>query len=43
MGPNKKEKVLDIVSGGKGIIPYEMIVDMDSLDIEPVEEFYDKS
>ena len=42
LGPCQKEKVLDIVSGGKGIIPYEMIIDMDSLDIKPVEEFCDK-
>ena len=39
LGPSQKEKFLDIVSGGKGIIPYEMIVDMDSLDIKPVGEF----
>ena len=43
LGPSQKEKVLDIVSGGKGIIPYEMIIDMDSLDIKPEGEFYDKA
>ena len=43
LGPSQKEKILDIVSGGKGIILYEMIVDMDSLDIKPVGEFYDKA
>ena len=39
LGPSQKEKFLDIISGGKGIIPYEMIVDMDSLDIKSVGEF----
>ena len=43
LGLCQKEKVLDIVSGGKGKIPYEMIVDMDSLDIKLVGEFYDKA
>ena len=41
-GPVQKEKILEIVSGGKGIIPYEMILDMNSLDVKPVGEFYDK-
>ena len=34
---------MDIVTSGKGIIPYEMIVDMDSLDIKPEGKFYDKT
>lgn len=42
LGPLQKEKVLEIVSGGKGTILYEMIIDMQSLDIKPVGEFYDK-
>ena len=43
LGPHQKEKVLDIVSGGKGIIPYDMIVDINSLDIRPEGEFYETS
>ena len=31
----QKKKVLDIWVGGKGVIPYEKIVDMNSLDISP--------
>ena len=34
---------MDIVTSGKGIIPYEMIVDMDSLDIKPEGKFYNKT
>ena len=33
-----QEKVLDIVAGGKGIITYELIVDMDSLLLTPDDE-----
>ena len=35
-----KEKILDIVADGKGIIPYEKIVDMNSLDIAPEGDFF---
>ena len=38
-----QEKILDIVAGGKGIIPYEIIVDMDSLLLTPDEEFWKKN
>ena len=34
-----KENILDIVADGKGIIPYEKIVDMNSLDIVPERNF----
>ena len=27
----KKEKILDIIAEGKGVVPYELIVDMQSL------------
>ena len=43
LGPCQKENFLDIASGGKGITPYETIIDMDNLDIKPVGEFYDKT
>ena len=38
-----KEKILDIVAEGKGIIPYEIIVDMDSLLLTPDEKFWKKT
>ena len=34
-----KEKVLEIISEGKGIIPYEIILDMESIFIKPKNEF----
>ena len=39
----KKEKILKIISEGKGIIPYEIIVDMESFFIKPDTEFWEKS
>ena len=30
LNPKNKQKVLEIVSEGKGVIPYELIIDMDS-------------
>ena len=39
----KKEKILEIISEGKGIIPYEIIVDMESFFIKPENEFWEKS
>ena len=39
-----QEQVLDIVTGGKGIIPYELIVDMTSLLLTPDDgEFWSKT
>ena len=39
-----QEKVLDIVTSGKGIIPYELIVDMKSLLLTPDDEqFWNKT
>ena len=39
-----QEKVLDIVTSGKGIIPYELIVDMKSLVLTPDDEqFWNKT
>ena len=39
----KKEKILEIISEGKGIIPYEIIVDMESFFIKPENEFWEKN
>ena len=36
----KKDKILEIISEGKGIIPYEIIVDMESFFIKPDSEFW---
>ena len=36
----KKEEVLEIISKGKGIIPYEIIVDMESFFIKPENDFF---
>ena len=39
-----QEKVLDIITGGKGIIPYELIVDMNSLLLTPDDkQFWSKT
>ena len=39
----KKEKILKIISEGKGIIPYEIIVDMESFFIKPENDFWEKT
>ena len=36
-----KEKILEIISKGKGAFPYERIVDLNSLDIVPENEFFE--
>ena len=36
---NKKNKILEIIAEGKGVTPYEIIVDMDSFFIKPDKEF----
>ena len=38
---NNKNKILEIISKGKGAIPYEKIVDKNSLDIVPEKEFFE--
>ena len=44
MTPNIQQQILDIVSSGKGIIPYELIVEMDSLLLTPDDkEFWYKT
>ena len=35
LGPAQKEKILNIMVNGKGIIPYEKIVDFNSLSLTP--------
>ena len=39
----KKDKILEIISVGKGIIPYEIIVDMESFFIKPENEFWERN
>ena len=44
LGPQQKEKILNIVVDGKGIIPYEKIVDVNSLILTPENGmFFEKS
>ena len=44
LGPQQKEKILDIVADGKGIIPYEKIVEMNLLCLTPENRiFFEKS
>ena len=40
---NKKNKILEIILEGKGIIPYKIIVDMKSFFIKPNHEFWEQS
>ena len=39
----KKDKILEIISEGKGTIPYEIIVNMDSFFIKPENDFWEKN
>ena len=39
----KKDKILEIISEGNGIIPYEIIVDMELFFIKPDNEFWEKT
>ena len=39
----KKDKILEIISTGKGIIPYELIVNMKSFFITPDRDFWEKT
>ena len=43
MSIQKKDKSLEIISEGKGIIPYEIIVDMESFFITPDRDFWEKT
>ena len=38
-----KDKILEIISEGKEIIPYEIIVDMESFFTKPENEFWEKT
>ena len=39
----KKEKILKILSEGKGVIPYEMIIDMQSFFITSEKDFWEET
>ena len=39
----KKDKILEIISTGKGTIPYELSIDMESFFITPDQEFWEKT
>ena len=43
LNSQKKKKILEIVSEGKGFLPYEMIIDMQSLFITPEKDFWEKN
>ena len=43
LNSNKQNKILEIISEGKGIIPYEIIVDMESFFVKPDNEFWAES
>ena len=42
LNSQKKEKTLEIVSKGKSIIPYKMILDMQSFFVTPEKDFWEK-
>ena len=39
----KKNKILEIIAVGKGVKPYEFIVDVESFFIKPDKEFWEKN
>ena len=43
MNPKKKEHILNNVSSGKGVIPYEIITNMESFFLRPEKEFWEKA
>ena len=43
MSIQKKDKILEIISEGKGIMPYEIIVNMESFFITPDRDFWEKT
>ena len=40
---SNKFKILDIITSGKGIFPYEKIISSDRLDVKPSEQFFDRT
>ena len=42
LNSEKKKKILEIVSERKGIIPYELIIGMDSFFLTPEKDFWEK-
>ena len=40
---HKKNKILEIIAKGKRVIPYEIIVDIESFFIKPDKDFWEKS
>ena len=40
---HKKNKILEIIAERKGVIPYEIIVDMESFFIKPDKDFWEKN
>ena len=42
LNSKKKEKILEIVSEGKGVTPYELIIGMESFFLTPENEFWEK-
>ena len=43
LNPKKKQNVSEIVSEGKGVIPYELIIDTDSFFLIPENDFWEKT
>ena len=43
LNSQKKEKILEIVSEGKDVIPYEMVIDTQSFFITPEKDFWEKT
>ena len=43
LSSGKKNRILEIISQGKGVIPYEIIVDMESFFIKPDKDFWEKT
>ena len=39
----KKNRTLEIIAKGKGVIPYEIVVDMESFFIKSDKEFWEKT
>ena len=39
----EKSKILEIIAQGKGVIPYEIVVDMESFLIKPDKDFWEKT
>ena len=39
----KRSKILEIIAQGKGVIPYEIVADMESFFIKPDKDFCEKT